>query len=283
MTMDYREQIVHGNEGLPVALYHIDHTHIRYRMTAHWHPEHEIVFVERGRLRLTLNSTVLEVGAGSVVFITGGMIHSAEPTDCVYHCFLVNLPLLMKKSDACMAFAERLRDGTVSVSPLLEDSPARFAPICREIIRLDLARGDGFPFLLKGAIFSFFGNLLDGGFCTDRAEGTADAAAGRMKHVMTYMEEHYTADLRLSTLASLADMTPNYFCHCFRQTVGQSPMEYLIRYRLAQAQYALRTTEQSITDIALGNGFGDVSYFIRAFRRRYGITPRQYRVRAEEL
>lgn len=279
--MDYREQIVQGNEGLPVALYHIDHTHIRYRMMPHWHPEHEIIYVESGRLRLQLNSRAYDLVPGDVVFVTGGMIHAAEPTDCVYHCFLVNLPLLMKKSDVCMAFAERLQRGTVCVSPLLERGGDRFVPLCREIIRLDSARSEGYPFFLKGAIFTFFGALLDSPCCTDKATGASPDATGRMKHIMAYMEAHYTADLRLAGLAALADMTPNYFCRCFRQAVGQSPMEYLIRYRLAQAQYALRTTDQSITDIALENGFDDVSYFIRAFRRRYGITPRQYRLHPE--
>lgn len=280
--MDYREKIVHGNEELPIALYHVDRTHIRYRMVPHWHPEHEILYVESGELRLSLDHTEHELRAGDVAFISGGTIHSAEPTDCRYHCYLVNLPLLMKRSDACMERAEQLQNGTLRILPLPGRETDLLAPLCREINELDRRHDDGYPFSLKGAIFHFFGIVLGQALVTQGDTASAEATAGRMKLAMTYMEEHYASELRLSELAALADMTPNYFCHCFKQAVGQSPFEYLIRYRLAKAQYALRTTDRSVTEIALGSGFGDVSYFIRLFRERFGMTPKRYRNTAQE-
>lgn len=280
--MDYREKLVHGNEGLPVAVYHINPGYIRYRMLPHWHPEHEILYVEGGSLQLSLNDASYDLHAGDVVFIPGGTIHSAEPLHCVYHCFLVNLPLLMKKSDVCMTLAERLQSGEIRVFPLLGRESDRFAALCRELTALDLRHDDGYPYAVKGAIFSFFGMIFGGHFYTDGNTAAAEATAGRMKAAMAYLEEHYATDIRLSSLAALADMTPNYFCHCFRQTVGQSPFEYLIRCRIAKAQHALRTTDQSITEIALNSGFGDASYFIRVFRKRCGVTPGKYRAQTPE-
>lgn len=280
--MDYREKTVHGNEGLPIAVYRVGPSHIRYRMNAHWHPEHEILYVERGSLRLFLNNTPMELQSGDVAFISGGTIHSAEPTDCLYHCITVNLPLMLRKSDACMPFADRIRSGAVRIRPYLGGTSVDFAAICRRILDSEARQDEGYPFAVKGEIFTFFGAILSAHLYTDGAEtGGNDASIGRMKRAMTYMEEHYAATVRLSDLAALSDMTPNYFCHCFRVAVGLSPMEYLIRYRLTKAQYALSSTDRSITEIALDCGFGDSGYFIRAFRARFGVTPKRYRAQAE--
>ncbi len=281
--MDYREKTVHGNEGLPIAVYRVGPTHIRYRMNAHWHPEHEILYVERGSLRLFLNNSPMELQSGDVAFICGGTIHSAEPTDCLYHCITVNLPLMLKKSDACMPFADRIQSGAVRVRPYLGGTSVDFAAICRRILALEERRDDGYAFSVKGELFGFFGAILGAHLYTDGAEtGGNDTSIGRMKRAMTYMEEHYAAPVRLSDLAALSDMTPNYFCRCFRVAVGLSPMEYLIRYRLTKAQYALRSTDRSITEIALDCGFGDCGYFIRTFRARFGITPKRYRTQTSE-
>lgn len=253
-------------------------------MNAHWHPEHEILYVQSGSLCLRLNDTAYDLHGGDVVFIPGGVIHSAEPTDCTYSCFLVNLPLLMKKSDVCMEFVNRIGDGSIRVWTLLGRESEDFAALCRQMLAYEEQKDDGYPFSVKSAIFAFFGRIAGGKFYSAGSDGHtgADAMAGRMKLAMTYMEEHYSAQLRLADLAALSDMTPNYFCHCFRAAVGQSPLEYLIRYRLAKAQYALRTTDRSVTEIALDSGFNDVSYFIRAFRTLYGATPKQYRAHVPE-
>ena len=79
------------------------------------------------------------------------------------------------------------------------------------------------------------------------------------------------------TLATLAHMTPNHFCRTFRRYTGQTPFAYITGFRLRKAQYALRTTDMSVTEIALYAGFGDVSHFIRVFRETYGHTPKVYR------
>ena len=65
--MDYREKIVHGDEGLPFAVYSVTPSHARYHMELHWHPEHEILFVQDGTFSLRLNDTVYLLHPGDVV------------------------------------------------------------------------------------------------------------------------------------------------------------------------------------------------------------------------
>ena len=277
--MDLRERIVHGDEHLPIELYDIHPDYVRYRMAVHWHPEHELLWVRRGRIRVHLDDETYALSSGDVLFIQGGAIHSAEPEDCDYVCILLNLSLLMKRSDACAPFAARLSSGDVKISRHLGGADSTYAALCRQMLDAHRAGGDAYPFLMKGLIFSLFGQLLRDGCYTESSTDTPTLSRriSRLKGAIAYMEEHYAAPLRLEELASLADMTPNHFCRTFKKYIGKTPISYLTEYRLGKAQYALRTTELSVTEIAMEAGFGDVSHFIRTFREAYGMTPKMYR------
>ncbi len=63
----------------------------------------------------------------------------------------------------------------------------------------------------------------------------------------------------------------------FRKNLNQSPIEYLISYRLNEAKKLLRSSELPITEICYECGFSDSSYFGKAFRKAYGLSPREYR------
>ncbi len=275
--MDYREKILHGDESFPVAVYEIDPSHIRYRMSVHWHPEHEILHVRSGRLHLRLNDVSYELTEGDVVFIPGGTIHSGEPLDCSYTCVLFNLSLLMKKSDACMEFAERIRTGKLQIPPLEGKTAEPFAAMCREMSEAFRQKQAGYLFEMKSLIFGFFGKLLNLGLLEKDDTDKSTDTSGRMKAAIVYMEKNFDTQVRLSELAAEVNMSPNHFCRCFKRVTGVTPLSYLIGFRLSRAQYALRTTDLPVTSVALDNGFNDVSHFIRLFRETYGMTPRQYR------
>ena len=57
----------------------------------------------------------------------------------------------------------------------------------------------------------------------------------------------------------------------------RSPIDYLNYYRIETACLRLSSTEESITDIAYGCGFNDLSYFIKIFKKYKGVSPRKYR------
>ena len=282
--MDYREKIVHGDEGLPVAIYEISPDHMRYRMNVHWHPEHEILHVRRGEITVRLNDTSLYLRAGDVIFIPGGTIHSAEPRNCDYTCILINLTLLMKKSDVCMDFANRISDGSVKIFTCLSRHSDCFSQMCAQLLRAHKEKTAGYPFEIKSIIFSFFGNILNQALYTEETPRTSHSenTALRMKTAISYIEQRYDSNIRLKELADQTHMSPNHFCRSFKAVTGQTPFEYVTRYRLAKAQHALRTTDMGVTETALACGFNDVSHFIRLFRETYGVTPKQYRNREDD-
>ena len=63
----------------------------------------------------------------------------------------------------------------------------------------------------------------------------------------------------------------------FKDMIGQSPQDFLIRYRMSKATSLLTSTSLSIGDISVQVGYPNQLHFSRAFRNIYGMSPRQYR------
>jgi AraC-like DNA-binding protein len=87
------------------------------------------------------------------------------------------------------------------------------------------------------------------------------------------------AAVTLTALADEAGMSRYRFLRAFRQIVGVTPYQYLLHMRLQAAALRLRTASGSITSIAYGAGFNDLSTFNRRFRRILRMTPRAWRSR----
>ena len=95
--------------------------------------------------------------------------------------------------------------------------------------------------------------------------------------VLSYMEKNYREDITVAQLAAMAYMSEPGLYSAFRSATGKSPIAYLNDYRLSQASLLLKTTGLSVKKIAAESGFGDPLYFSRMFKRRYAMSPREYR------
>jgi AraC-like DNA-binding protein len=108
-------------------------------------------------------------------------------------------------------------------------------------------------------------------------ESIIGQASELVQRAAQYMREHYAGGLTRGELAAALGLSPDYVSRVFRHETGMSLKQYLVRYRVAQAQKLLQTTPLTITQIACTVGFDDSAYFSRVFRHETGKTPRQYR------
>jgi AraC family transcriptional regulator len=81
----------------------------------------------------------------------------------------------------------------------------------------------------------------------------------------------------LEESAAAAGVSAYHFLRLFAAVLGVTPHQYLVRARLRRAARLLAEEERPITDIAYDVGFGDLSNFVRTFRRAAGVSPRQFR------
>ena len=91
------------------------------------------------------------------------------------------------------------------------------------------------------------------------------------------METHLGDDLDFEDLEAMVDTSPATFRRKFRETYGCAPMVYLQELRIKKAMMLLGDPHKNITDISFEVGFNDRSYFTRVFKKKNGMTPRQFR------
>ena len=99
----------------------------------------------------------------------------------------------------------------------------------------------------------------------------------RILRVQLYIEEHLDGDLKLETLAKLADTSSYHFHRIFKGMTGETLAQYVRRVRLEQSSIQLKYSERPIVDIALGAGYQTHEAFSRAFHRRFGVSPSEFR------
>lgn len=96
--------------------------------------------------------------------------------------------------------------------------------------------------------------------------------------VTSYLEKHADRIVTNAELASECGMSERTLNRKVNQVFGVTPYELMIRIRIQKAAEALLQTSAKVQDIALAHGFCDQSTFTQHFRKRMGMTPRQFRV-----
>ncbi len=92
------------------------------------------------------------------------------------------------------------------------------------------------------------------------------------------MKQHLEKPLRLSTLATLANLSPSHYTALFKHHTGYAPIDYFIRLRMHYAGQLLDTTNLPIKKIAASLGYDDQFYFSRMFKAVNEASPTEYRL-----
>jgi LacI family transcriptional regulator len=95
---------------------------------------------------------------------------------------------------------------------------------------------------------------------------------------LRYMWNHIDQDLGVDDVVAEVGVSRRSITRRFRDTLGRSIIEELLRKRLSEARRLLRTTDEPVVDIAVRVGFRSATYLHRTFREAHGMTPRQYRM-----
>ena len=93
---------------------------------------------------------------------------------------------------------------------------------------------------------------------------------------MNHINEHLSQNISIDTLAKTAELSSSHFIRMFQYATGLSPHQYVLRTRILRGQELLRTTNESIAEIARITGFCGQSHFTKHFKRVVGATPKHY-------
>lgn len=132
------------------------------------------------------------------------------------------------------------------------------------------------PFHLIGHLYLF----LD--YLTQSAKSTKLVQSSKMsdyyiKEAINYIEQNFQNDITIEDIAAVCGINRSYFGKIFRNSIGRSPQEFLMNYRMVKATELLKLTSLSIAEIGSAVGYENQLHFSRAFKTIYGVSPREWR------
>ena len=104
--------------------------------------------------------------------------------------------------------------------------------------------------------------------------------AQHYKRVLDYVGERFAEPITIEDMARVAGLSTAHFSRLFKETLGDSPYQFVMDYRVEQAKKMLADRTRPLIDIALSCGFADQPHFSRIFKRLTGQTPKEWRLRS---
>ena len=98
-----------------------------------------------------------------------------------------------------------------------------------------------------------------------------------IKEALSFIEQNFQNDISVEDIAAFCGLNRSYFGKIFHDTIGKSPQEFLMSYRMQKATELLKLTQLSIGDIGNAVGYPNQLHFSRAFKNVYGVSPREWR------
>ena len=279
-----RELAEHGTPLFPVACYHDDIS--EGPVPWHWHDELEILVVETGTVRVSVNGADYMVKQGEGFFINTEALHGVWSAGAG-PCYLQSV-----------VFHPRLVGGSVDsilwqkyLEPLLSDQcrPCVHLPNVREwektaskaieaAWRSCVSEAEGFEFEVRGQLSRLIFLLTKNCPPAEKRPSEKTLRDGeRIKTMLQYIQEHYNGELTLPEIAESANLSENECLRCFRSMIGSTPIQYVKQVRIQRAAELLVSTDRKISDIGAECGFQEMSYFAKTFRELKGCTPGEFR------
>ncbi len=129
---------------------------------------------------------------------------------------------------------------------------------------------------LVGHLSLFLDELIE--YSADRRENDEKKEHDYYIHeAVVYIQQNYQRELSVDEVANFCKLNRNYFSRRFKELIGSTPQEFLIRQRLTSAAELLRLTDLPIKNIADQCGYTNQLHFSQAFKKYYGLPPREWR------
>lgn len=99
----------------------------------------------------------------------------------------------------------------------------------------------------------------------------------KIMKVKEYILQNTKANMNITQLAAMADLSTSFFCKIFKKIMGVSPITYINTNKINLAKQLLTKTDMSIKEISFACGFENETYFFTLFKSRQGISPLNYK------
>jgi YesN/AraC family two-component response regulator len=261
--------------SIPKLLYicDVDQAYTRLPRIMHSHNDiTEIVFIKEGSGYHVIGDQKYSTRKGDILIYNSNVLHDemANPNTSmsVYCCGITNLKLkgLPENHLVSEEVSYVLHSGEQA-----EQIEALLKMMCSQV-QEEKSGAEGMCNYLLCALISLILQIPQE--ITVLSKSEKSFLSNRIKQ---YIDENYLEEINLESIAQSLSISPFYLVHVFKESTGFSPIQYIIRRRIGEAQSLLINTAYSVTQIAGMVGYDNISYFTTLFSKTVGMTPKKYR------
>lgn len=280
-----REMIAHGTFFFPLEHYYCCIPDTLSLLPLHWHEEMEITLVQEGSCIYHVDLHSHPIKQGDFVIVSPHMLHGITPIEgqvMSSDSFVFSLNMLGHDyPDSCTTkFLHPITKQKLLLPAIIKtDHPAYAAlhSIFEGLLSCYTKQEYAFELEMKALLFQFLHQLIIfTDIPEDKKQGNEEIM-DKIKTVLQYIQTNYQSPISIAELADLCHFSTYYFMRFFKKHTNMTCIEYINSYRLSKSLEQLENSSLSVTEIALENGFNNISYFNRQFKKRFGITPKEYR------
>jgi len=256
-----------------------DHTVIQ----AHWHDEFELLYTEVDG-EAELDGVKIKFEKNDIIFVNKQQLHRLNSfSDGNIYAIVFNYEILdFKINDFCQnRIINNLKDQRLMFQHILNKDATIYKEIknlLSETILLYYSETYGKELKIKAnlynLIFLFFTNNLFINSFSAKNDKTLQVAY--VKEAITFIENTYHLNVCIADISEHANISTFYLIKIFKEITGTTPIVYLNELRLKISTEFLKDG-LSVTQTAYNTGFNNLSYFIRIFKKKYGISPHKFK------
>ena len=281
MYFELKENKPHGTKDDPFSTYHIENRGQSFQIPVHWHDELKIIYVKSGFLTVNISGENYIGKPGDAFVVSPGNLHfmGSQTGTVDYFTFLFPLKYIAFRTDDMLddKLIEPLNSGHLMISPEIKDTVKEQ---CEQLARVYAAEIDESESKITGQIrkkiilLQFIHELWKKGFIVENDTTGRNTVE---KEMVSYIQQNYTGKILLREFGEQFHLSEKYISRYFKEHFHITLSQYVTYLRLEHAKQMLQETDISVTEVAMQSGYQNISYFIRSFKKTYGVSPLKYR------
>lgn len=283
-----RSKLGYGEAGFPFSCYLDTFTEgVGQSVEWHWHEQLELSYVKAGAVNCCVGSKRLTLHAGEGIFINSGAIHRFDahaPGLLVNYIFSPEF-IAEQQSDIYQRFVGPvLRSGSEYRCITGQNTEGKsMVEAMEELYRIVNTDEFGKELRIRMEISRLWLCLAEVTMNEPGAKEKSryDVTQARLHTMLEYIHRDYSRRLTLADIAASANISKSEALRCFRKVLNTTPVKYLNDYRLTKAAKRLLLESGTISDLAGACGFESSGYFCKAFREKYDLSPRKFRMQGK--
>lgn len=250
----------------------------------HWHEEVQFSYVLEGAMITTAQGVEHLLRPGDGFFVNSNLSHMTKPLDAAVSARYLSLnvaPKVLTLFHGSVVeqryFLPYANDPGFQFMHLTPDTPwqEQILTLMRRVFSVVQAAEFGYELETYSGLLQLWKMLLEHLGVSSEADVYIERAEAQ--YIMSYLRDNYRDPITLNLISQNVHLSVEECCRLFKETYGCTIFTYLGEYRIQKSIPLLADPSLSVSIISELCGFNSLSYFIKCFREKVGVTPLQYR------